>query len=195
MDWTSLISVALGGLIATIPVLISNRYQAQERQKDREEQRRDARIQAREKWIEQDLLRIRDLLDKVMSPLTEEKRISLDQIILENKETAGLITNDEYIISERTLAARVSERFGEISNTVELMSRLVTSFGKPIVTIYNKFVGAVREWKYIDLNFPAEEKAEREKRIDECWREVNISAGYLHRAIRQELISIRETED
>jgi hypothetical protein len=69
MDWNTLLSVFLGGILATIPIILSNGFQAKEMEKDRQEQTREAKIQSREKWIERDILEIIESIDIVLNEL------------------------------------------------------------------------------------------------------------------------------
>jgi len=194
MDWNTLISVVIGGLIATIGSILNNRFQAQERQKDREEQRRESKIQAREKWTERDILRIMDLLESLMKLLAEDKNLEWEQVILEDKKTAGVITQKEYMKAGGMLFVRIPERIQENANTLELMARLVYSFEKgDMVSSYEKFADAVQSWNSFDREgaHPHTENKKRQQKGRRLWFDVNIAAGEFRRALREELISIR----
>jgi hypothetical protein len=62
MDWNTLLAVVLGGLIGIVTNYFSNRYQLQRWREEKDEQRREAKIQAKVKWIERDIL---DIMERV----------------------------------------------------------------------------------------------------------------------------------
>ena len=49
--WIPLISAVIGAALALLGVFINNIFQAKQREEDRKEQRWEASIQAKEKWI------------------------------------------------------------------------------------------------------------------------------------------------
>ena len=73
--------VFLGSLITFLISYVNQRFEAKERDKDRAEKRRDAKIQAREKWIERDILKIMDYLDTMLKLYSEEKFLQLQNDI------------------------------------------------------------------------------------------------------------------
>jgi hypothetical protein len=198
VDWNTLISVAIGGLIATIGSILNNRFQAQERQKDREEQRRHANIQAREKWTERDILRIMDLLESMMKLLTEEKTLWWDEVILDDKKEAGVLTESAYKKARGMLIARIPERIQETALTLELIARLVYSFEKgDIVSSYERFAQAAEAWNSFDKAgpHPHKESKKRKQETARLWFEVSDAAAEFHGALREKLISIRDIEE
>ena len=83
MDWNTIIAVVIGGLIAIVPTIINNIYQAKQRKEDREEDRKDARILAREKWIERDILAVINTVDDLLRMLSKYRmyKVNIDFII------------------------------------------------------------------------------------------------------------------
>src|SRR5215207_5171510 len=63
MDLSTLLVAVVGGLIAVIPVLITIRNQSIERDKDRQEQRREAKTQLALELLRNDIKVIEDSID------------------------------------------------------------------------------------------------------------------------------------
>src|SRR6185503_6943895 len=144
---------------------LNNRFQAQERQKDRDEQRKYAKLQAREKWTEQDILRIRDLLESMMKLFTEEKTLWWDEVILDDKKEAGVLTEREYKKASGMLIARIPERTQETALTLELIARLVYSFENgDIVSSYESFEQAAKAWDSFDKAGPHPHKENKKRK-------------------------------
>jgi len=85
MDWNTLLTFALGALATLIPVIISNIHQSKEREKDRIEHRKDAKIQAREKWEEKDILSMIDSINALITNFSEEGVLILNYSNLAKK--------------------------------------------------------------------------------------------------------------
>ena len=67
--WIPLISACVGRLIATVPVLIGLGIQIYIHVGERQQKEREAKIQTKEKWIERDILRIMNGVEKVINLL------------------------------------------------------------------------------------------------------------------------------
>jgi hypothetical protein len=66
-------------------------------------------------------VRIMDLFESIMELLREDKNAEYDQVILEDKNTAGLLTKQEFMRAVGTLIARISELIAETHDTLELL--------------------------------------------------------------------------
>lgn len=88
MDWNSLLSAIVGGLLTVIPVLITIRNQSKERDKDRQEQRSEATIQLALELIRSDIKIAQDSINNALKlmDIVEEFRI---------RKNLGQITEDE----------------------------------------------------------------------------------------------------
>ena len=128
MDWNTLLSVALGGLIATIGVILTNRFQSRERDKDRAEQRREAKIQAREKWIERDVPRTMELVEKMLILLGDYQSMDKEMHSLVGGIKAELITNEEFRTGMKSLFSKIPLIMLEANHLVIEIEKLVFSF-------------------------------------------------------------------
>src|SRR5690349_6398709 len=77
MDWNTLLSVFLGGVLATIPVIITIRNQSRERDKDRQEQRREAKTQLALELMRNDIQMIEDCIDSYLKIIEIIKGVAM----------------------------------------------------------------------------------------------------------------------
>jgi len=75
LDRSTITSVAIGGFIAVLPVILTNWYQATERQKDRTEKRRELEKQLEAKLLEEDVSKVKDYIDAGLKLLRELKGV------------------------------------------------------------------------------------------------------------------------
>lgn len=188
MDWNSLISAVIGGLIAVIPVLITLRNQAIEREKDREETRREARIQNRVKWIEKDILEMMDLVGKEIQVLEDLQSLPYQVALLRKTKEGNIITKEEFEIQIKPLFIKASNQISESLHIFTIMGVLVSSFEKDtdIYSAYLEFFEAKPE--ELKVLIDEEEKADDK----ELWNQFIEKAGRFQRALREKLISLRE---
>jgi hypothetical protein len=194
MDLNTLLTFIVGAFAALIPVIVTNRHQAKEREKDRLEQRREAKIQAREKWMERDILKIMDYVDTMVMMLSESRNLGLERSnILEQIENP-LFTEDNIKSQAKLNFQRFLEVTFESNKTFDMMGKLALSFhDKSIDDGYFEFMDhviksfAVRD----ELNKnPASEKFRKDEIA--AWGEVRFSAGKFHWILREKLIALRE---
>lgn len=195
MDWNSILTFASGALVALIPTIINNRFQSKEKEKDRLEQRRDARIQAKEKWIERDILRVMDSIETTLKLLsrTSSNKIQLEHIL--DGKISGLLTQEESDEKLRSLYNDLMAAYIEVNQAKDVISRIVYSFeDTEINTTYDNFVVAFsnylrQEREYMDDKFSDKTTGEYE---EGNWFNVSNSAGKFHKTLREKLISLRE---
>lgn len=77
MDWENILILILGGAIGIVTNFFTNRYQLQRWREEWEEQRREAKIQAREKWIEHDIETINSSIARTLELLDEARNFSV----------------------------------------------------------------------------------------------------------------------
>ena len=178
MDWAkffqdnsqslfTLFGVFLGSLITLSITFINNRFQAKERENDRLEQRREAKIQVTEKRVEKD---IEIILDAIGAEI-EFTGLSIKKVLsYEDEQKLG---------SQLAIAARRKH-----------------SLAQGIIYSYNNFLGYWEIYDkslnvlYENMNntslFPIDES--------DVWKNFLESAGNLQRVVRHELISIRDAD-
>lgn len=84
--WIPLISACVGGLIATVPVLIGLGIQIYIHVGERQQKEREAKIQTKEKWIERDILRIMNGVEKVINLLMTYVSLRIDKGFEESED-------------------------------------------------------------------------------------------------------------
>jgi len=205
MDWATFIKdnsqslftlagVFLGSIITFVISYLNNRFQAKEKDKDREEQRREAKIQSKEKWIERDILKMMDALEKMLRLLADSRSWQNQHELLTDGKSSGVLTQQELVSKLRSVYDKVSNMFSEVSQIGSEIFTLVDSFEETeIVSSYAEFSSKLdtclsKEIEYMQnkLNPQPLEESARE------WDKVSESAGKFHRALRNKLISIRE---
>lgn len=217
MDWNTILSVALGGLIAIIPVIISNRFQAREKEKDRLEQRRDARIQTKERIMGTDIDKALDLLDKFMKSINflqskakdifiaDENTGRINELIEEIDEIkSGILTiNEDELVAQlqklnnefkRLIEKRYPQELQEHENIMYSLIVLTYSLDKEISLACSNFVTASTAYleilfapKTLD-NIGSGNSSHRSEKLSN----MIIEAGNLQRLLREKKILIRD---
>jgi hypothetical protein len=190
MDSDTLIAALVGALIATVPILISNLVQIYLHISENRQKEKEARIQDKKKWIERDILEIMDSVAQMLRLTSESQEIStsgLDSLI--QLKDVGLLAQDEYLIRAKSSLERLNIVHGEINEKVNTISRLVYSFGDDISSEYDAFAMAMINFHKTRVNL-----AEKKVVLDaDAWFKVKESAGKFQKALRNKLISIRDT--
>src|SRR5687768_938371 len=75
MDWNTLVSVVIGGLIATIGSILNNRFQAKQQERDRQEQRREAKTELALELKRNDVKIVEETIDGYLKGLGELRSI------------------------------------------------------------------------------------------------------------------------
>ena len=190
MDWNNLLTFALGGLTAVIPIIIANRYQAREKDKDRVEQRKEAKIQNRQKWIERDILKIMDSIDILLKFLWELERVEVEVNEITEGKKSEFFNQDEADVRLKSHYDHFKNLHNEVKHTADIMSKLIHSFDaeEEMYKVYTDFLIAIQRYEDArDVNKDNQEKPEEEN-----WLEIQTSAGKLHALLRDKLISTRD---
>src|SRR6266498_3468826 len=201
MDWNTLLSVFLGGLLATVPIIISNRFQAKEHEKERLEQRRITKIQAREKWEERDILEIIELVEKLLKDVSEiKKHVSI--VSLRSAKNKDPLTVDEFIKRVELSAGNLVDQLLECKQTTDKLAWLAHSFDDTkILSGYVDFTLAA--FDVIGLTPSTMDDKTRKSEVvtkplpkmseSDSWGNLLICAGVFHEALREKLISLRDS--
>jgi hypothetical protein len=182
MDWNTLLSVALGGLIATIGAILTNRFQAIERDKDRLEARREAKIQLALELQRSDIRIIEDSIDVILKTMN-----ILHLIRLEGEATGQSI--DEVNQKVQFLIKDKESWLNNFSESSVLADKLSISLGGNFLAEHNSFG---EDWnKFVRLVI-YESSASNEE-IEKLRVTITLTAGKLHRMLNEKLISLRDT--
>jgi len=182
--------VFLGSLITFLISYLNNRFQAKERDKDRLEQRREAGIQNRQKWIERDILKIMDSVESLLSLFSELQNLGLRNYSILKQKDGSLFTQDELKLKVKEGHERFQEAIYESNQAFDLIGRLVFSFEEEdIHSSYSKFLDAVTD--FMSTKFGLNENPDEEA-INNAWSNVKMDSGEFQRALRNKLISLRE---
>lgn len=190
MDWESLRPVIVGGLIATIPILISNLVQIYLKRMEIKQKEKEAKIQAKEKWIERDILAIMGSIEQLLKTISTIASYELWRDILDEDVKAGMYSEEEYF-SKLKLNTETIRGLGlEKLQTLNEISRLVWSFEDEIIEGYNKFNTAITEY----IREKNKEIQGLQNESGKKWLHVRFYAGIFHAVLRDKLISIRDSE-
>ena len=180
MDWNSLLSAIVGGLLTVIPVLITIRNQSIEREKDRQEHRRDARIQALERALGSDIEKAIDLLSSLIRVLSQYGSHEGKVAMLRAQRIKKAITDDKYKTHVNLQIELLSNQTQEIVTLGDLIAVLVSSLDDEISVVFTEFLNALAPYvRNID--------ASQARDVPD---EVLKKAGRLHRVLREKKISI-----
>ena len=177
--WVPLLSALVGGLIAVVPVLITLRNQSVEREKDRQEQRREAKTQLALDLEKNDIKILEDVIDntlKIMDLVHLRSFSKMDGLLTEKdvRQEFFSIDGSYYRLGESVLIGdKLARTFGEdIYGEYELFSNLATEY----VSIY----------LYEDVTLSGSKCSELKSRAV-------ASAAELHNMLKDKLISIRDS--
>jgi hypothetical protein len=176
--WIPLIAAVIGGLIATIPTVISNRAQAKEREKERDEQRREAKTQLALELTRNDVKILEDGIDDAI------KGLGIINLTY-HKKRSGELSHDEFVADILSLDGR----FVKTSESVEIANKIAASFGEEFFAQYDEFselCQAYADQYFIDQRGIRADHSEVMDRITKM-------AGKLHTMLREKLISIRDS--
>ena len=183
--------VFLGSLITFLINYFNNRFQAKEKEKDRDEQKREAKIQDKKKWIEHDILELIGLLNTLVQ-LSSKFSLTADK--------------GKFLID--------SHEFEEINNNEEL-SKLAKEYNKDLEIIHDELLLTSDNFNSVVISFQEDEELMKVHKIfgdilrsvtpyrtiyeltkNEVDAHVNVGivSGLCRKALRDKLISIRDTE-
>jgi hypothetical protein len=190
MDWNSILSFIVGGIVATIPIIINNIFQAKEKEKDRLEQRRINRIRAKEKWMEQDILKIMDTVGdirRLFVGLTNAAS-QVERVIDGRKK--GEYSDEEYESKMKKLGTDfvidLTTKY-EILNDVLITQ--VYSFDEEVVSAYEKYNTAFQKQLMDASMYFKKRTAEGSNPINDPftvnWNDLSVAAGEFHGILRE----------
>jgi hypothetical protein len=178
---------------------LNNRFQAKERDKDRDENRRAAKIQAREKWIERDILKIIDLIEQTLTVVSEVHNFNARVGLLDSRKRSRQMSTDEFNKEFKSFLDRVPDLLFEGDRTFAKIEELVYSFPDPeIISSYKDFESARKiYWKQVSDNlvYRIENLGSKlTNKIDthDSRDKLTQSAGRFHQTLREKLVSLRD---
>ena len=125
--------VALGGIIATIPVLLTNRHQAKEREKEREEARRQAHLLATDKVFGSNLNRAIALLEKTASYIYKSLRFNESITGIELQHKNDFISSEEAEKELDLIAKKIIEDTESCQPLYDKLYSLLSSIDNELV--------------------------------------------------------------
>ena len=191
MDQQTLFATLVGALIATIPILFSNIVQIFLHVSERRQKEKEARIQAREKWIERDIVKVMESVDNLLAMFSEARALKLRRQSIIEQNQAGLYTDEELQLSLKESHQTAANVVVESNRTFDTISRFVYSFEEDeIKSAFNNLM---------DSYFKSMNGLETDGRgtyfedDTSSWYYVKSNAGKFQRALREKLISLRDT--
>ncbi len=196
MDWSTLLSVVVGGLIAVIPILINNRFQSRERDKDREEVRKETRLQTREKWIERDVLKIMDSIEKLIAILVEHENIDFQISQTKRQRDMGFLTEKEYNKQMSTIHQKIPFEINQANQMVKTIGMLIKSFDdQDILSAFEEFrtsMNLILHAGSESVTQALDEETPETRITSELWSRAMKDTGRLQHVLREILISIHD---
>jgi hypothetical protein len=193
MDWTTfikdnsqalftLVGVFLGSAITFLGNYLSNRFQAKENDKEREEKRRDAKHQLAIELMKNDIKHIEDVNNLTFEFINNVKILNL-------KRDSGELTSKEWfaelklmMTSEKGIGAKLVES----DTTTEVMVYL---FGNEIYSKYCNYKDIFEKY----LNMLSDPSATDEN-LEHVSEELVVAMGTIQQLLRKKLISARDKE-
>ncbi|MEP7135800.1 MAG: hypothetical protein ABI904_12790 [Chloroflexota bacterium] len=186
--------VFLGSVITFLISYLNNRFQAKEREKDRNEQRREVKIQTKEKIIGGDILKLMDSIEVVLKILSSAMNLFSNYENIDKRKEYGLLTPTEAKKKMISLDNEMPSIYDELNTVLNAMNRLIFSFAEEeILENFKDFMQACQVYfgellKYIDSKSGGESPEKNNISIIK----VSQAAGKLQRALRDKLISLRD---
>lgn len=171
--------VFLGSLITFLISYLNNRFQAKERDKDRLEQRREAKAQLALDLMSNDIKSVETTLGTVFEVLNALK-------LIRTKRLAGLLSENETKDELRSMLTNEKSKFYKLAEVDTTTEMLVYTFGEEFYLEYQNIGMLLNEYMDFLLNSPSFE--------DEIPIDLKLvsSTGKLHSMLREKLISLRD---
>jgi hypothetical protein len=139
MEWNSLISAVIGGLLAVIPVLLTIRNQSVEREKDRREQRREAKFQLMGRLKERDINIVMDACDLTVRAMRELRALSGKFRELEEQVKSGKIEEQEKEVKKDDLHKKLEETYAKMREAHSIGFGRLYALDEDITKVYDDF--------------------------------------------------------
>jgi len=193
MDWNTflkdygqsmftLAGVFLGSIITFFISYLNNRFQAKEKDNEREEQRREAKIQLATELLKTDIKTVEDTIG-----------IALDLIntlrAMKSKQFMGLLSTEEFLSEFQLMFKDKQSHFFRWVNAHTTVGVLAYAFGNEFATEYLKFSDLLDNYFTFLLDLSSVDEAIEKDPSNELIK----SAGKLHIMLNEKLISIRDT--
>lgn len=179
MDWSTLISVVIGGLIAIIPILINNRFQSRENERIREEALREAKTQLALELMRNDVKIVDDSINDSLNALSLSRNLAF-------KRDRGKISHDEMLEELESFLMGDNDKL-EINFMVD---KVAFTFGDEFYSHFQDWDSLLSD--YSDLMLSPASQEEKDEELDRLWSEIISAAGKLHIMLRERIISIRD---
>ena len=144
------------------------------------EQRREAVIQNKQKWIERDILQMMDLTEKLVNLYSEAKAVDFHKNFFSQQKNSGLFANTDTITELKALYEKNNDLYKNLHQLNDRLSTLANSFGDiKILQFSAQLIGVINLYSNSD-----------NEAIN--WTAVATKAGELHQVLREKLIALRD---
>lgn len=185
MDRDTLFAALVGALIATIPILISNLVQIILHASEMRQKNREAKLQAREKWIERDILTIMELIERLVRFGVQNEVLDLQLSSLKKRIKTGPRDSDKTHREKLAVYREQADNlYGQAQEVADRLGTLVYALDD--AEIHNKFA------EFLNARNQYSQNKKSSNSATSSWIEVVERAGYLHKVLRDYLISIRD---
>jgi hypothetical protein len=191
MDWATffannsqslftLAGVLLGSVITFVIGYINVRSQSLEREKDRQEQRREAKTQLALELMKNDIKVLEDTIDNMLKALNYIEHLSYKKI------QEGLSREE---IEEET--SSIDGKYAKFAEMEKVGDKLAHSLGDQFYSHYENFFRFATEYMSLCMDLQ-ELDGSTVTSIGELRARLGEAGGVLHTMLREKLISIRD---
>ena len=191
MDWASFFKdnsqsiftlggVFLGSLITFLISYLNNRFLAKESEKERQEQRKEAKTQLALELMRNDIMIIEDRIDSQLRAVDTIHTLSL-------RKSRGELSQDEM---KKQLFSMYLDENGKLVQEGEremIADKVASAIGEHFYSEFRKFNDLCLEFWRMSLNSPFSHEKALKGRL-----ELSAQAAKLHNMLNEKLISLRE---
>jgi hypothetical protein len=179
--WVPLISACIGGLIATIPILIGLAVQMYLHISESQQKKREAKIQLVTELTKSDIKIIEASIDNQLKGFAEITRIVTQHRINDSSD-------EELLLDIRARFAADDGKFWKLFETDRVSYKLAHALGDEFYSEYRGYVHKFTDCASLLISSTSEPEG-----IEKMILEMYDAAGKLHTLMNERLISLRDT--
>ena len=180
-SWIPLISACIGGLIATIPLLLGLIVQIYIHVSEMRQKAREAKIQAIEKSLGGDIDKAMDLLAEMIKIFSQRRNCEFRREALELQVERKIMSEEDFPGEIKSLVEVIITQNQQVKTVLNTMSGLMYSFDGNISHEYRSL---------IELIIPL--YSVEKQQSNEAFAHLILKSGNLQRILREKKISIRD---
>ena len=183
MDRETLIAALVGGLIATIPIILSNVTQIIIHKSERKQKEKEAKTQLALELLRNDIKVVEDDIDENLRAVDNIHTLSL-------KKHMGKLESDSVLKEIQSMTLDSNGKFSRLGESELISEKLTHALGADFYSEYINFNDLCIEFWKMSASSPYLHENVKKARV-----ELSISAGKLHTMLNEKLISLRESKE